>query len=146
VISSFEIMTNRQKIFLIILLLCISGLSGFIISYYLHKKTITTDDKAISFPQTYHTPISFVKQLQGDPNAGEKIYKEYCASCHAEEAIIDVPAPKINDPKAMQKLRKKGIAKLLKTTLHGKGAMPARGGCFECSDQQLLQAIHYLIK
>jgi len=35
---------------------------------------------------------------------------------------------------------------LLKMTIQGVGAMPARGGCFECSDGQLKEAIIYMLK
>ena len=38
-----------------------------------------------------------------------------------------------------------GMPVLLKLTIDGKGAMPARGGCFECSDEQLMDVIKYIV-
>jgi cytochrome c5 len=95
--------------------------------------------------QTFHYPTLFVNQLHGDPKAGEKIYKEYCASCHAPEPIIDVRAPAMNNPKDWQSRRQIGLDNLLTITVKGIGAMPARGGCFECSDDQLKATIAYML-
>jgi cytochrome c5 len=59
--------------------------------------------------------------------------------------VIDVNAPRLGDKKAWLMRQKLGLTNLLKITVNGKGAMPARGGCFECSDKQLLMAIQYIL-
>jgi len=120
----------------IMLLLILSGLSGFLFSLYKHP---SHDDAKL-----YHSPVSFVKQIKGDKDAGRKIFNEFCASCHAKEPIISVNAPRIHDKKRWDAYRKLGIDTLLNMTIQGRGAMPARGGCFECSDEQLREVILYL--
>jgi cytochrome c5 len=87
-----------------------------------------------------------VKQLIGDPLAGKKIFREFCASCHDDHPRIDVPAPRLHDQKTWQLRQKMGENSLLQITINGMGAMPARGGCFECSDAQLRETIRYILQ
>lgn len=130
----------------IIFILALSGLSGLGLSLYVHGRTPPTPNPSdIQMLQTFHTPLSFVKQIANDPNAGEKIFKEYCGSCHSQKPIIDVDAPRIGDKKTWQMMRSKGMPTLLSITIKGKKAMPSRGGCFECSDKQLQEAIQYIL-
>lgn len=125
---------------LIILLFLFSGLLGFSLSWYIHRP-----NPEVPVIETYHYPASFVKQLKGDPLAGKKIFKEFCTTCHGRQPIIDIPAPRIGDQKIWQALDTIGVDNLLKITVTGKGAMPARGGCFECSDDQLRATIVYML-
>jgi cytochrome c5 len=128
---------KRTQYFSIIVLFILSGVGGFLFSLYNHP---SLDDAKI-----YHSPISFIKQLEGDKDSGRKIFNEFCASCHAREPFISVNAPRVNDKKSWDKYRKLGVSTLLNMTIHGQGAMPARGGCFECSDEQLREAIKYIL-
>jgi cytochrome c5 len=130
-----------KKRYIFNILLVLSGVLGFLFSLYVHRPHTDVVQPA----ETFHYPMNFVKQIQGDPQAGMKIFKEYCASCHAKTPLIDVKAPPIGDKNAWDERRKKGDDELLKVTLRGKGAMPARGGCFECSDAQLQETIRYML-
>lgn len=130
----------KKPLFIFVLLL-LSGLTGFIFSLYQH-----THPKTLETLRTFHYPALLVKQLAGDPDAGRKIFKEFCASCHANPPLIEVHAPLIGDHKAWQIRRKMGMDTLLNITINGQGAMPARGGCFECSDEQLRKTIQYILK
>ncbi len=128
---------------IVLFILIGSGLCGFLFSLHLHhaETTLPTDTTI----ETFHYPALFVKQLAGDPLAGEKIFKEFCASCHSPQPLIDVKAPRVGDRKAWEIRRKLGMDALMQITLHGIGAMPARGGCFECSDAQLRATIQYIL-
>jgi len=94
-----------------------------------------------------HHPQEFLDSIQGDPDKGEKIYAHFCVNCHAETPVIPVGAPRLgveSDWKA--RLDKAGSAeKLLKNIDAGLGAMPPRGGCFECTDEELKAAILYML-
>ncbi len=131
----------------IVLLLILSGVLGFVFSLYMHRH-IDKESQMIGeqVKQTFHQPVTFVKQLQDDPDAGRKIFNEFCATCHNQQPIINIHAPRIGDKKIWQALSKQGLSTLLKVTIDGRGAMPARGGCFECSDQQLTETIQYILK
>ncbi len=129
--------------YLYFLIFILGGLAGFITSYYQHKD----DFSRLGFETEYkfHSPVTFVQQLKGDPDAGRKIFIEFCSACHGKIPTIDLPAPRIGDKRIWQAYKKIGLPELLKMTINGKGAMPARGGCFECSDDQLREAINYIL-
>lgn len=131
---------------LIICIVILSGIVGFITSLYLHRDTVlATANSDVPIIQTFHYPATFVKQLAGDPKAGEKIFTEFCATCHAKQPKIDIHAPHIGDHEAWKMRSKLGMPMLLNITINGVGAMPARGGCFECSDEQLRETIRYML-
>lgn len=134
-------MNLRHKIAMVLLFM-LSGILGFTLSWYQHKNRVPP----IQTIQTFHYPALFVKQLAGDPDAGRKIFNEFCSACHAKEPAIDIHAPRIGDKQAWDARRKLGMTILLQLTIKGVGAMPARGGCFECSDKDLEQAINYLLE
>jgi len=139
-------MKKHRQQQLIIFVFFLSGLLGFIFSLYMHRGSPQQQKTDIEIIQTFHYPALFVKQLEGDPSAGRKIFKEFCAACHDKQPQIDVRAPRIGDQKAWQARRQWGVSTLLKMTINGVGAMPARGGCFECSDEQLQETIQYMLK
>jgi len=82
---------SKNKFFVILLL---SGLAGLTLSLYQHRES--SPHETI---QTFHRPATFVKQIQGDPLAGEKIFKEFCGSCHAPKPFIQLNAPRKGDQK-----------------------------------------------
>jgi cytochrome c5 len=137
-------MRYKQQLVIFIVLL-VSGALGLTLSLYRHpSETIKVD--GVRTIETFHYPSLFVNQLRGDPRAGEKIFKEFCGTCHREKPMIDVRAPRIGDQAAWKTRRQLGLAILLNITVNGVGAMPARGGCFECSDEQLRETIRYILK
>jgi cytochrome c5 len=125
---------------LAVLLLIVSGMLGFVLSLYTHKNPVNENE--VQSIEVLHYPTLFVDQLRGDPQAGKKIYKEYCASCHAQNPVLELKAPHIGNENEWRQWRQR--KDLLQRTIRGVGAMPARGGCFECSDEQLQQAINYM--
>ena len=88
-----------------------------------------------------HHPQDFLKEIAGTPNEGLQIIQHYCANCHAKNPMIQLGAPRIGMLSDWMPRIKKGMPALFKNTDEGINAMPARGGCFECTDQQLLLAI-----
>ena len=100
---------------------------------------------AINAYATSHRPQDFLNSIQGTQNEGEQIVEHFCATCHAEKPLINLGAPKINN-KIDWKIRlRQGFKQLFHNTSQGKNLMPARGGCFECSDEQLRLAIEALL-
>lgn len=74
---------------------------------------------------------------------GKKIYNRYCFSCHGPGLS---GAPKLGDVEAWAPRIAKGEAALLQTTIEGiPPAMPPRGICNSCSDEELADAIGYMI-
>ncbi|CDZ79048.1 Cytochrome c5 [Legionella massiliensis] len=88
-----------------------------------------------------HHPQEFLRSIKGSKDEGMQIVNHFCISCHGVKPLIQLGAPKVNDENEWGPRVKQGIKVLLQHTEEGVNAMPARGGCFECSDEQLDLAI-----
>jgi cytochrome c5 len=75
---------------------------------------------------------------------GEQTYNRYCFSCHAAGVA---GAPRVGDAESWAPRIAKGPAALLQSTISGIApGMPARGLCTPCSDDQLAEAIDFMIR
>ena len=75
--------------------------------------------------------------------SGEEVYTAVCASCHA---VGVMNAPKFGNKADWAPRVERGIADLVKVSISGKGAMPPKGTCMDCSDDELKAAIEHMIK
>ena len=92
-----------------------------------------------------HHPQEFLKKISGTKDEGEQIYNHFCVNCHAQKPIIPLGAPRIGEESDWSVRLKQGIDVLFKNTNEGLNSMPPRGGCFECTDEQLILAIVELV-
>lgn len=74
--------------------------------------------------------------------SGEDVYKKHCVVCHAAGVA---GAPKFQDKASWSARQSKGIDVLLKTAITGLNAMPPKGTCMNCSDDELKSAIEYML-
>jgi len=72
---------------------------------------------------------------------GEKVYATKCAACHATGAA---GAPKFGTSEWADR-GAKGIDSLLASAINGLNAMPPRGLCTDCSDDELKDAIQHMM-
>ena len=79
--------------------------------------------------------------VAGEPRSGEKIYQSACVSCHAMGVA---GAPMLGDPVWEERLVA-GVEALYRTSIDGKGGMPPRGACPNCSDEELRRAVDYIL-
>ena len=75
-------------------------------------------------------------------NAGELRYKSTCAVCH-ETGVAG--APKFRNAADWKARMDVGIDGMLAIAIKGKGGMPPRGTCMQCSDEELRMAIEYML-
>jgi len=75
------------------------------------------------------------------PRSGDAVYTASCAGCHA---IGVAGAPKKGDTAAWDKRLAKGFDKTLANAISGLNAMPAKGLCMDCSDDELTAAIKFM--
>lgn len=129
-----------KKKLLIVAILLLAGAAGVWTSIAFYR---LNQGEVVNLRRTFHYPTQFVNQLKTDPRAGEKVYQEYCASCHAPQPLIDVRAPRLGSSD-WKPYCHADINALLAITNRGIGAMPSRGGCFECDDALLEKAIRYM--
>lgn len=77
-----------------------------------------------------------------DLDKGKQLVGKVCAACHATGAA---GAPKMGDHAEWKKrFDVGGLANLLKVAIHGKNAMPPRGGS-SYNDQEMTDAIAYML-
>ena len=93
----------------------------------------------------FHHPGEFLKAVAVAKKPGKKTYIEFCANCHAIEPLINLGAPRAGVAKDWVVRLNQPSERLIKHVFEGHGAMPARGGCFECSDDVLISAINYML-
>jgi cytochrome c5 len=73
---------------------------------------------------------------------GEVIYKQSCMACHAAGVA---GAPKLGDSEAWSSRLAKGTDALVQSVTNGLNAMPPKGGCMTCSDDELRGAVEYMV-
>ena len=86
--------------------------------------------------------LSNVALGAGDPKAGEVVFNHVCKMCHGTGMM---GAPKVGDKEAWAPRIKQGIDKLTQHALNGIRKMPPRGTCKACSDEDIANAVAYLI-
>ncbi|MDF2447306.1 MAG: putative cytochrome c5 [Moraxellaceae bacterium] len=79
----------------------------------------------------------------GAPRAGDVVYNASCAGCHGTGAA---GAPKVGDKGAWGPRIAQGKATLYKHALAGIRAMPPKGMCMICSDDEIKAAVDYMTK
>ena len=73
---------------------------------------------------------------------GATVYNTKCTVCHASGVAN---APKMGDAAAWGPRAATGMDTLFAVADKGKGAMPPRGMCMDCTDDELKAAIQYMI-
>lgn len=77
-----------------------------------------------------------------EPRSGEEVYNQACAACHAGGVL---GAPKKGDAGDWEERIAKGMDVLLDHSINGFNAMPPRGGCGSCSDEEVEAAVEHMI-
>ena len=118
----------------------------------------SSDDSASNNSQVDSSTIERIKQIgevRIDSNiavastdisnqserTGEQVYSK-CQSCH-NSGIMD--APKFGSLEDWAPRIERGINNLVMVAIAGKGDMPARGACMDCSDNEIKLAVQYMI-
>lgn len=68
-------------------------------------------------------------------------FKQACAACHSMGVA---GAPKAFDKAAWEPRLAQGMDTLITSVTNGKGAMPPRGLCMDCTPEQYTQLINYM--
>ena len=78
----------------------------------------------------------------GDVKAGETVFNHACKFCHG---VGRMGAPRVGDKAAWSERIKQGESKLTDHAFLGYRNMPARGDCNTCSDQDIVNAVAYMV-
>lgn len=73
----------------------------------------------------------------------EDIYEQYCAVCHRAGVA---GAPRFRNASDWEKrFEDKGIAGLTKTAIEGLNAMPPKGTCADCTEEEIRATVEYMV-
>lgn len=117
------------KLYSAVLLLCISNVS------------ISKDQTTTGFWQEWQVETAINKGVQ---RTGKQVYDFKCYECHTRNTQ---GAPMPGDNYEWGQRYKKGLDVLMKHALEGfnRGVMPIRGGCRDCSEKELENAVIYML-
>lgn len=115
-------------------------MSSVFSAYFLFLLIISGEGYAAS-----HHPEEFLESIRGTKNEGKEIYNHFCVNCHDINPKIPLGAPRVGVKKDWVKRLDQGVGQLFQHTSEGVNAMPPRGGCFECSDEQLRLVLCYMV-
>jgi cytochrome c5 len=79
----------------------------------------------------------------GGTMSGEQVYNQFCGTCHLAGVA---GAPVLGDTAAWQPRIAQGMDTLWDHTLNGINAMPPKGTCMACSDDDLRAALDYMVE
>ncbi|MGQ9424858.1 c-type cytochrome [Gilvimarinus sp. F26214L] len=72
-----------------------------------------------------------------------EIYQSKCSSCHNSGVG---GAPKLGDAAAWEPRIAKGMDVLFENAWNGFNAMPPRGICMDCSEQEIRETVEYMVQ
>jgi cytochrome c5 len=88
----------------------------------------------------YGTAAAPVATVSGD--IGKKRYEYTCKMCH--DAGV-AGSPRLDDKAAWQPRLGQGMETLIKHAIEGYKAMPPKGGCLTCDDEEIKKAVEYMV-
>lgn len=77
------------------------------------------------------------------PKSGEEVYNQSCLACHSSGAA---GAPKFRNAGDWAARLAAGLDTVYANAIGGIGAMPAKGLCMSCSDDEIKAAIDHMIE
>ena len=82
-------------------------------------------------------------QTAGGPKDPEQVYNTYCMACHMTGASN---APILGNVDQWASRLEKGTETLYQNAINGIGAMPALGICMDCSDEDIIATVDYILE
>ncbi|WP_133130854.1 c-type cytochrome [Legionella yabuuchiae] len=82
-------------------------------------------------------------QMVVEKAPGSEIYNSYCAVCH-QAGVAGAPKFRVEED-WKKRLAEKGISGLVTTAIKGINAMPPKGTCAKCTDEEIKQAVEYMV-
>ena len=90
-----------------------------------------------------HACVEALVVAPSGPRSAEEVYNSGCMACHTSGAA---GAPKFRDAAAWSTRLAKGLDTLYSNAINGIGAMPAKGLCPTCSDEEIEIAVDYMLE
>ncbi len=86
--------------------------------------------------------VTVAAAAANEPRSGKAVYDSACFACHATGAA---GAPKMADVAAWEPRIAKGLDTVVANAINGINAMPPKGTCMTCSDDDIRNAVQYMV-
>ena len=88
------------------------------------------------------TQVASAEIVETAVRSGEEIYNSKCAGCHTSGVM---GAPKYASLEDWASRVDLGLEKLTLSAIAGKGGMPAKGTCMDCTDNDIKITVQYML-
>lgn len=123
-----------------------AAIAGFAISVNAANETAADRTKPVGEVCMAGDPCAaaaVASAASGEPRSGEVVYSTKCFTCHATGAA---GAPKLGDAAAWaSRLAERGEQGLYDSAIKGFKAMPAKGLCMDCSDDEIKASVDHIL-
>ena len=86
--------------------------------------------------------VAASESASSGPRSGSEVYDAVCMACHTTGAA---GAPVIGDAGAWAPRVDQGMETLISHAVNGYNAMPAKGGCANCPDEEIEAAVEHIV-
>ena len=86
--------------------------------------------------------VDLVASSSSEMRSGKEVYDTACTTCHA---IALAGAPKFGDRLSWGERSNEDLDHLVETVTNGLGGMPPMGMCMDCSQEELTDAVQYML-
>jgi len=107
-----------------------------------HMSEHTIDQRTAPVSKVNVAKAVVAAPANAGPRSGESIVNSFCIACHGTGMAN---APKVADAAVWGTVMEPGMDVVLASAKKGKNVMPAMGLCMDCSDEELISAINYLV-
>ncbi|MEQ3724595.1 c-type cytochrome [Alcanivorax sp.] len=77
---------------------------------------------------------------------GAQLYEQYCVTCHGSGALGAPGVGKEHRLYWSHEVEEEGFDTLVQEAINGINSMPPRGGCFDCSDEEIRSTVIYMLQ
>jgi cytochrome c5 len=130
-----------------------------LVMIFIGYKSFTTSDSSHSNPMVDNAVLERIKPVgdvridtnnmvasvesnESSERSGEAIYNSKCSGCHTSGVM---EAPKYATLEDWSTRIDVGLEKLTLSAIAGKGGMPPRGACMDCTDNEIKLTVQYIL-
>lgn len=143
-------MTNLKTILVFIASFTIAGFAGIATAKHMSEQSIEERLKPVhsvyvegdEVPQVANAAPAAAGGASA-ARSGEQIYNTYCMACHNSGLA---GAPKLGTAADWEARTANGVEAVYSNAINGLNAMPPRGTCADCSDDEIKATVDYILE
>lgn len=144
-------MTNLKTALVFIASFTVAGFAGIATAKHMSDHNVNERLKPVhsvyvegdDVPQVSNAAPAAAGGDSSAARSSEQIYNTYCMACHTTGAA---GAPKIGEAADWEARTANGIDTVYSNAINGLGAMPPKGTCADCSDDEIKATVDYILE